>query len=280
MKKKWTKNEIDILIRKYSNLTDDELVKIFKNRTLTSIKVKAKRLKLYKNKETEFKNRSNAHIGKRNGMYGKTSNKFGKTYDEYYGTIKSKMIRDKISNKKKNGLGLIGENNGMYGKSPYNKGKSPSNEIKNKIKIGIRKYWDNLSADELEKRKKQLRKDWIIKRDKYSEIDTIPEKITEKMLNDLGINYEKKKNIGYYNCDFKIKNKIIEVQGDYWHGNPNIYNIFDIIQTKNMNRDLRKIKFLNNIGYDILCLWEYDIKNNLIESKQQIKDFVNDGKDN
>ena len=280
MKKKWTKNEIDILIRKYSNLTDDELVKIFKNRTLTSIKVKAKRLKLYKNKETEFKNRSNAHIGKRNGMYGKTSNKFGKTYDEYYGTIKSKMIRDKISNKKKNGLGLIGENNGMYGKSPYNKGKSPSNEIKNKIKIGIRKYWDNLSADELEKRKKQLRKDWIIKRDKYSEIDTIPEKITEKMLNDLGINYEKKKNIGYYNCDFKIKNKIIEVQGDYWHGNPNIYNIFDIIQTKNMNRDLRKIKFLNNIGYDILCLWEYDIKNNLIESKEQIKDFVNDGKDN
>lgn len=280
MKKKWTKNEIDILIRKYSNLIDDELVKIFKNRTLTSIKVKAKRLKLYKNKETEFKNRSNAHIGKRNGMYGKTSNKFGKTYDEYYGTIKSKMIRDKISNKKKNGLGLIGENNGMYGKSPYNKGKSPSNEIKNKIKIGIRKYWDNLSADELEKRKKQLRKDWIIKRDKYSEIDTIPEKITEKMLNDLGINYEKKKNIGYYNCDFKIKNKIIEVQGDYWHGNPNIYNIFDIIQTKNMNRDLRKIKFLNNIGYDILCLWEYDIKNNLIESKEQIKDFVNDGKDN
>jgi len=165
----------------------------------------------------------------------------------------------------------------MYGKIPYNKGKSPSDEIKNKIKLGIIKYWNDLPDNELKKRKKQLREDWIKKRDKYPEIDTLPEKITEKLLIEFKLKYKKKINIGYYNCDFIINNKVIEVQGDYWHANPNKYKNHDKIQEKNYNRDKRKLKYLNNNGYKVLFLWENDLKNNINECKFKLKNFIENG---
>ena len=114
-------------------------------------------------------------------MYGKTSKIKGKSYDIFYGKKKSKEIREKLSNSLVGKVGLSGNKNGMYGKIPYNKGIMPNDEIKKKISEGIVNYWNNLSEFELEQRKNQLRCDWIIKRDKYSEIDTLPEKITEEL---------------------------------------------------------------------------------------------------
>ncbi len=273
---KWTDEEIKILIDRYSNSTNIEIIKLFKNRTLDSIKLKAKRLKLHRNKDVQIKNRRNAHIGKKNGMYGKKSNKLGKTYEEYYGEEKSNEIKNKLllKRKKVDNYNYAGKKNGMYGKIPHNKGKSPSDEVKNKISVGIKKYWNNLSEFEYNKRKIKLREEWIKKRDKYCEIDTIPEKITEKLLIELNIKYIKKENIGFYNCDFVINNKVIEVQGDYWHANPIIYENRDKIQEKNYIRDKRKVKYLNNLGYNVLLLWEYDLKNNIIDCKSKIKKFI------
>lgn len=162
------------------------------------------------------------------------------------------------------------------GKTPYNKGLSPNDEIKKKIKNGIINYWNNLNDFDLEKRKNQLRRDWIIKRDRYSEIDTIPEKIVENLLIKLNIDYIKKINIGYYNCDFVVGNKIIEVQGDYWHANPKIYRNYDNIQLKNIKRDKRKLKFLQGNEYNILYLWEYDLKNNINFCEKQLNGYLNE----
>jgi len=277
MKIKWTNNDIDKLINNFSNSTDIELIDLFNNRTLESIKVKAKRLKLHRNKDIQFKNRKNSHIGNKNGMYGRKSDKLGKTYEEYYGKEKSGTIKNKLSVKKKDNRNYVGNKNGMYGKIPYNKGKTTSNDIKNKISVGIKRYWNNLTEVEYNKRKNKLREDWIKKRNKYSEIDTIPEKITENLLIELNIQYIKKKNIGYYNCDFIIDNKIIEVQGDYWHANPIMYENHDKIQEKNYKRDKRKLKYLNNNGYYVLLLWEYDLKNNIDYCRLKLKKFIKNG---
>jgi len=276
MRSKWTDNEIKILVEFFSTTNNDELIELFENRTFNSIKNKAKRLKLKKSKTTEFENRSAAHWGDKNGMYGRKSVKLGKSYDEYYGEEKSEIIRNKISKKAKNHKRVVGKKNGMYGKIPHNKGISPSKEIKDKIRAGIKKYWDNLSDDELEIRLSQLRNDWIKKRNNYSEIDTVPEKITEELLNRLNIIYRKKQNIGYYNCDFVVGDNIIEVQGDYWHANPKIYTTHDNIQNKNHMRDIRKLTYLKNKGYSVLYLWEYDLKNNIDFCESKIKNICND----
>lgn len=270
----WSENEIKILKEFYHKTNDIEIINYFSGRTLTSIKLKAKRLKIYRDEKIKKINRSNSNIGIKNGMYGKTSKIKGKSYDTVYGKEKSREIRKKLSKSKVGKLGLSGKKNGMYGKIPYNKGVSPNDEIKRNIKNGIINYWKNLSDSDLEKRKNQLRKDWIIKRDKYSEIDTLPEKITEELLLKLGFDYMKKMNVGYYNCDFIINNKIIEVQGDYWHGNTKFYNSFDKIQNKNIKRDKRKLKFLHGEGFEVLYLWEHDLKTNINFCEKQIKEYL------
>lgn len=274
MKHKWTDIEIKRLEETYSNSTNTELLTLFSGRSLNSIKLKAKRLKLNRDDNIKFKNGSDARIGEKNGMYGKKSPKLNKTYDEYYGKNKSKYIKNKISLKNRGNKGCVGNENGMHGKVPYNKGISPSNEIKNKIKIGIKRYWDNLSEYEYNKRKNQLKINWIKIRDNYVEIDTVPEKITEDLLIKLDVEYRKKINIGYYNCDFVVNNKVIEVQGDYWHANPKIYENRDNIQEKNYNRDERKLKYLNDCGYDVLYLWECDLKNKKNDCESKIKKFI------
>jgi len=207
-------------------------------------------------------------------MYGKTSVKKNKKYDEFYGVEKSSIIKNKISLKNKGKLGLLGEKNGMYGKTPINKGKTPNDLIKKKIKDGVVRYWNSLSDAELNKRKNKLREEWLIKRNRYSEIDTIPEKNLEKILIDLKIPFLKKINVGYYNCDFIINDLIIEVQGDYWHANPLIYEKHDKIQNKNVKRDIRKYKFLVSSGYRVIYLWEYDLKNNINSCKEFISNIL------
>ncbi len=276
MRTTWNENEITILENFYPITNDENIVNYFKDRTLTSIKVKAKRLKIYRNNDIKIDNRRNSQSGEKNGMYGKVSKIKGKTYIEVYGDLKSNNIKKILSNNKLGKVGLAGENNGMFGKTPYNKGISPNDEVKKKIKDGIFNYWNNLNEFDTNIRKNKLREEWIIKRNNYSEIDTIPEKITEGLLLKLNIKYEKKINIGYYNCDFVVNNIIIEVQGDYWHGNPNIYNNYDKIQQKNINRDKRKLTYLTLKKYDVLFLWEHDLKHNIIECENLIKSKINE----
>ena len=74
-------------------------------------------------------------------------------------------------------------------------------------------------------------------------------------------------------------NKIIEINGDYWHGNPECYLENDII-LKNTNseilvkdkwaKDKEKIDFAISNGFDILIIWEKDLKHNLEETKRRI----------
>jgi G:T-mismatch repair DNA endonuclease (very short patch repair protein) len=274
MGNKWNDEEIIILKEIFSKTNDVDILKYFSGRTLISIKIKAKRLKLYRTDVIIKQNISISRTGEKNGMFGKTSKIKGKTYVEFYGDEKSEIIKNKLSNNKLGKIGLSGNKNGMFGKVPYNKGISPSESIKNKIKQGIGNYWHSLSETDLNKRKNKLREDWLIKRNKYIEIDTVPEKITEILLLELNIVYDKKINIGYYNCDFVINDLIIEVQGDYWHANPKFYNTFDKIQQKNINRDKRKLKFLQTKGYTVLYFWEYDLKNNANQCKEQLKKYL------
>ena len=83
-----------------------------------------------------------------------------------------------------------------------------------------------------------------------------------------------KANISYYfqyfimdngvckSYDFKIKGKplIIEVDGDFWHGNPNTKN-HHIHVDETIENDKLKMKMAESRGLKIIRLWESDIKN-------------------
>lgn len=79
-----------------------------------------------------------------------------------------------------------------------------------------------------------------------------------------------------YRFDIVIDNKniIIEVMGDYWHRNPQIYN--DNMNYENRIKDIQKKEYIINImKYRLLYLWEYDINNNADKCLSIILDFIN-----
>jgi G:T-mismatch repair DNA endonuclease (very short patch repair protein) len=63
--------------------------------------------------------------------------------------------------------------------------------------------------------------------------------------------------------DFKIKQKpiILEIDGDFWHGNPNTKNHFSKVSIVKKN-DTLKENMAKNRGYKVIRLWERDIKKN------------------
>lgn len=63
--------------------------------------------------------------------------------------------------------------------------------------------------------------------------------------------------------DFKIKRKpvILEVDGDFWHGNPTIPNHYEK-SAEVRNNDKVKTDLANERGYKVVRLWEKDIKAN------------------
>lgn len=72
--------------------------------------------------------------------------------------------------------------------------------------------------------------------------------------------------------DFIIRDKriLIEVQGDYWHGNPLLFNDdgsdgkrkLNVIQKTKMEKDILKEKFAINHNFHLIKIWEHDINNN------------------
>lgn len=109
------------------------------------------------------------------------------------------------------------------------------------------------------------------------------ENTIKSILEELEIEFVEQKRVRYtekhyFYPDFYIPsiNGIIEVQGDYWHANPKMYNTeeLDSIQLSNLRRDSRKKLFYKDNGFKLLYLWGFDIKNNPESVKYSIKDWL------
>ena len=105
---------------------------------------------------------------------------------------------------------------------------------------------------------------------------TVPERQVEDILKTHDISFEAQKRIyfgkKYFICDFVVNNFVIEVQGDFWHANPRIYAKKKLlaVQKKNINNDQVKKEKLESIGYKVIYVWEYDLKNHRNETEKQL----------
>lgn len=93
--------------------------------------------------------------------------------------------------------------------------------------------------------------------------------IVNNILQKYNIRYECEYLVGFMQIDNYLMdyNLMIEVQGDYWHVNPVIYNktgrLINDTQAKDIIQDKKKRTMMKNKGINILYLWETDIKLNL-----------------
>jgi G:T-mismatch repair DNA endonuclease (very short patch repair protein) len=102
-------------------------------------------------------------------------------------------------------------------------------------------------------------------------------------LEPLNISYDRQfylKDIHQY-CDFYIpsKNTVIEINGDFWHCNPNIERFKEPkyeYQIRKIERDKIKYDYLDNNGFKKIILWEHDIKNNKKLINEELKKIANE----
>lgn len=142
-------------------------------------------------------------------------------------------------------------------------------EIARKISIAQKKLHSKYSYEDRLSRTKNARNSYI-------NVSKLEVKIAA-ILDEISIEYTRNKFICGYNFDFIFKNKIIlEIQGDYWHGNPIKYKFNDIliggkIAQNVWDKDLRKKNRVENMGYKVFYLWETDINK---MKKNEIINFI------
>lgn len=155
-------------------------------------------------------------------------------------------------------------------------GKKKSPEHVAKIKADRQKYWgDQNNRDAQSERRMQ----YIIKHGLGHSSKL--EDLFKEILNSLNIEFIHQ----FYApdikslYDFKIKGKniLIEVDGDYWHCNPNIEKFKTPVHEwhyENIKRDEKKNKWAEENGYTLLRFWEHDIQNNRLEVIQTLIDLL------
>lgn len=91
----------------------------------------------------------------------------------------------------------------------------------------------------------------------------------------LSIAYKIHQRVGRYSIDIVIGSIAIEVNGDVYHANPRIYKATDevlkgMIAERVWERDARKKKAIEEAGYELVILWEDEIRKN----KNRIESFI------
>ena len=243
-----------------------------------------------KHSKEHIENSRLAHIGYKHSeetkrkMREKVSWNKGKTYEEFFGEKKAKDMKKKMSEKRK---GIKLSCNG------WNKGLKMSNKHKKNHKLAMEKFrGGNNQAKKLGVRKKIS----IAKTGKKFPIDKYPNMGVRKFRHKLKIpkkdtsievkiqNFLKELKIEFfthqymkiehgYQCDIFVPsfNLVIEADGDYFHGNPNKYSFNELNkrQVEQKERDNIRTKELLEKGYNVIRIWENEIR------LMNINDFKN-----
>jgi len=102
---------------------------------------------------------------------------------------------------------------------------------------------------------------------------TWPELEFEKVLKEMNIKYEtqkilKGKIFDYYLPDY---NTLCEVDGDYYHGNKELFLELNSMQKRNKKNDNYKNLISKGMGYKIFRVWESELKKDLELVKNRIQ---------
>lgn len=141
--------------------------------------------------------------------------------------------------------------------------------------IWLKEYSNN--PDVIKRLRRQGAKSHSLSKSK----NTLPEKIVKKYLKEKKIENMPQYPVEFFVCDFYIPefNAILEVYGDYWHGNPKKYGknkrSLNDMQKRNKKKDRRRKKFLTKSGYLFYFLWEDDIKKDINKSMNKFFKYIN-----
>jgi len=229
------------------------------------------RLKIYGIKQ---RTKSESKLKELNPAYGKKSHNSGKTADTYLPLrIGCKKQRETLKRKFANGE-IVHYLQGKNLEEFY--GVTKAKEIRAKLSNSHKNYLTN-HPEEIQ-RLLELRRNLVI-----PVKDTSIELKIQNFLKQMNIEFfthQYMKDIEHgYQCDilinpqqnFMAQNKtIIEVDGDYWHCNPTKYPTpINQMQKDQIEEDACRNEELRVAGFNVIRLWEIDIK------QMDLEDFKN-----
>lgn len=204
--------------------------------------------------------KSEEMTGEKNHMYKKS---FFDVWVEKYGVIQSLSLLEEHKLKSKR----VSEENGMYGKKFYDVWLGKYGKEKADILLLDYRFQKSKWLRENPEHHNQMIINSHIKKYKKTSI----EKTIESYLRDKKIIFKYNFILNNkYQFDFYLKdyNLIIETHGDYWHANPIYYSDIDkdkkkLNETQRYKVGIDKLKndYALENGYQIVYLWETDIKN-------------------
>lgn len=173
-------------------------------------------------------------------------------------TFRNKVNKGQLGYKKKTGF--------WPGTDPESLLKKQKTNIE---KFGSKHNWSNKNIrNKCEKTclKKYGKHSWEIALSNLPKSKTKIEKIVQQLLLNHGFNFKQQFRI-YFNgrkfkqYDFYLPEKklLIEVDGDYWHGNPKIYKQLNETQKLNKKNDFLKENLAKERQISLLRYWESDI---------------------
>jgi G:T-mismatch repair DNA endonuclease (very short patch repair protein) len=163
-----------------------------------------------------------------------------------------------------------GELNGMFGESLFD-------------------HMDE-STTETWKRKQQELHEQRLKTGKYVDMGlasakkpikmTKPERLVREWLDSNHISNQYGYRLENSSYDFRVGNVLIEVHGDYWHGNPEIYGqgkrALNETQIFKINRDTEKERLANEHNFSLIVIWESEIKKHDFSKLETLKGDKNE----
>lgn len=192
--------------------------------------------------------------------------------------------------------GRKGKNNPMYGKDSWNKGQTKdTNEVVKRLANSLvgkkateetrrkqsesakkRKIHGHTGYKHSEAAREKLSRANIdkIRRGVFKQTRSKPHLAMADLLTRMGLRFEEERGIWFYSFDFYLVDYdvYIEVDGDYFHSNPDRYP--DGPQTKtqkaNAARDKRKDSFCQSNAISLMRFWESHILRNPDEVERQI----------
>jgi hypothetical protein len=109
------------------------------------------------------------------------------------------------------------------------------------------------------------------KRGEFPQTNSLPHRMVRELLLEIfGENIKEEFGYGGFVFDFKVDRYLVEIQGDYFHCNPETRHAIpkNDMQKNNLERDERKRNFVKeNLEYELIEVWENDIINNIEKVK-------------
>lgn len=143
------------------------------------------------------------------------------------------------------------------GRKAWNKNIPCSKNIKKKISIQMKEVMKDPKVRE-NLREKALQH---IQNNKGPFKNTKPELKMKEILNNLNIPYETQFRLQNHLFDFRILNTnvLIEVDGDWFHGNPKKFSSLNTMQLKQKQKDLKNTQLAKENNYTLLRFWENEV---------------------